>query len=186
MLRPSIFDRLLRAPAGLIPILLWISAGVQAAERPDEYQVKAAYILNFAKFVTWPASVFASPSDALTVCVLGQDPFRGALAQVLREKSAGGRGLELRTLSDTDAGGNCRILFVSESGRPRFRRLFEALKASGVLTIGDSPGFTAEGGVINLKLQDDRIRFEINLEAAEQAKLQISSKLLSLAEIVRK
>ncbi len=154
-------------------------------ELVDEYQVKAAFIYNFSKFVVWPARVFNSPADPVSICILGNDPFHGALEQATSGKSVEGRGFSVRHLAETDSGCNCRILFVHTSGLKRFRSLAENLKSSGVLTIGENPGFAVEGGIINFKLEGGRVRFEINVEAAEQRQLHISSKLLSLAEIVK-
>jgi hypothetical protein len=154
-------------------------------DQVNEYQVKAAFIYNFARFVVWPEAVFKGPADPVSICILGDDPFHGALEQATTGKLVEGRGFSVRHLPDTDSGSNCRILFVSASGRKRFRSLAENLKSSGVLTIGENPGFAVEGGIINFKLLDGRVRFEINAQAAEQQQLHVSSKLLSLAEIVK-
>ena len=155
-------------------------------ELVDEYKVKAAFIYNFAKFLVWPAKVFNGPADPVSICILGDDPFHGALEQATSGKSVEGRGFSVRHLSNTDSGSNCQILFVSASGRKRFHALAENLKSGSVLSIGESPGFAAEGGILNFKVESGRVRFEINVQAAEQQQLQISSKLLSLAEIVKR
>ena len=156
-----------------------------AAEQVDEYQAKAAFILNFAKFVVWPQGPMKAPADRFSICILGDDPFHGAIEQAIAGKKLDGRDLELRQVADANAAHTCQILFISASGRKKFRAVVEDLKGNGVLTIGDVPGIAAEGAVIDFKLQAGRIRFEINLEAAEQQQLRISSKLLSLAEIVK-
>ena len=157
-----------------------------AADPMDEYQVKAAFLLNFAKFVVWPPRTGKVPADRFLICILGDDPFHGALEQETGGKKLDGRELEVRQVSDAGAAGNCHILFVSASGRKRFRASVERVRNSGVLTIGDSPGFAAEGAVIDFKFEGGKIRFEVNLEAADLEQLRISSKLLSLAEIVKK
>ena len=173
----------IRLSAGLLaaaslPIL---SAGPEI----EEYQVKAAYLYNFAKFVDWPAPAFASASSPISLCILGEDPFGGALQEVVRGKTAGGRTLVVRTLSDLAGARGCHVVFVSavewKTNRPALGRL----TGSGVLTVGEVAGFTSAGGIVSFKLEGRRVRFEINVDAARQAQLQISSKLLSLAEIVR-
>ncbi|HLG99404.1 MAG TPA: YfiR family protein [Bryobacteraceae bacterium] len=169
-------------------VLILVSTATLTAEPPeqiDEYQVKAAFIYNFAKFVVWPARVFTGPADPVSICILGADPFRGALEQVIRGKSVDGRGFFVRQLDEAESACNCRILFVTASGHKRFHSLPENLKSIGVLTIGEAPGFAVEGGIINFKLEGGRIHFEINREAAEQQQIRISSKLLNLAEIVK-
>jgi hypothetical protein len=152
----------------------------------DEYQVKAAFLYNFAKFVEWPAQTFKSSSEPIKVCVLGQDPFGPALAEAVSGKQIEGRALLVRNISDARQAGNCQILFVSSSERKRLPSIFVGIKAASILTVGEMEGFTAEGGVINFRLEDGRVRIEINVQAAEQGRLHISSKLLSLAQIVKR
>ncbi|HLK47049.1 MAG TPA: YfiR family protein [Bryobacteraceae bacterium] len=154
------------------------------ADEPSEYQVKAAFIYNFVKFVVWPAQTFKSPGDPLMICIVGNDPFNGALEEAVRGKSIDGHPLVVRVAAKIDSTCECQILFVSRAGVKRPQSV-AAMFGSGVLIIGESPGFASKGGVINFKLQDGRVRFEINPEAAEREQLRISSKLLSLAEIVK-
>ncbi len=97
-----------------------------------------------------------------------------------------GRGFSVHRIEDLEPNCDCQILFVPAAQYKRFRQAAGGLRASGVLTVGETPGFAAQGGVINFKLEGDRLRFEINIDAAERERLRISSKLLSLAEIVRK
>ena len=151
----------------------------------DEYKVKAAFLYNFARFVEWPAHAFKGPEDPLAICILGPDPFHGTLAQAVQGKTVEGRPFEVHQVSSDDAC-TCHILFVAASGRKRLAASVDSLRGVGVLTIGESPGFAQEGGIINLKLESGKVRFEVNVEAAERAQLRISSKLLSLAEIVKR
>ena len=152
----------------------------------DEYQVKAAFLFNFAKFVEWPADTFKAGDDPITICVWGQDPFGGALEEVVRNKTVAGRPFVVHPISNTPQAAKCQIVFVTSSERKRVRSILDDLKGRGILTVGEAEDFTANGGVINFKLKDARVRIEIDTGAAERAKLRISSKLLSLAEIVRK
>jgi hypothetical protein len=151
----------------------------------EEYKVKAAFLYNFAKFVEWPSQAFVTSTDPITVCVLGHNPFGNALEEVIHGKSIDGRSFEYRQVSDAESAGACQILFVASSEGKHFRAIHGNLKALGILTVGEAQGFTADGGVINFKLDDGRVRFEINIEAAEHEQLRISSKLLSLAQIVK-
>ncbi|MGA2879303.1 MAG: YfiR family protein [Bryobacteraceae bacterium] len=151
----------------------------------EEYQVKAAFLYNFAKFVEWPAQAFKTSQDPIVVCVLGQNPFGNALEEVIRGKSIEGRAFALRQVADAEEASVCQILFISSSEGKHFRALYPNLKPAGVLTVGETQGFAANGGVINFKLDGGHVHFEINVGAAEQAQLQISSKLLSLAQIVK-
>jgi len=149
----------------------------------DEYQVKAAFLFNFAKFVEWPADTFKAADDPITICVWGQDPFGGALEDVVRNKTVAGRPFVVRPVSNTAQATKCQIVFVTSSERKRVRSILDELKGRGILTVGEAEDFTSNGGVINFKLKDARVRIEIDTGAAERAKLRISSKLLSLAEI---
>jgi YfiR/HmsC-like len=163
-------------------LLLAFRAQGQAIE---EYQVKAAFLYNFAKFVEWPSQAFQTPQDPIVVCVLGHNPFGKALEEVIRGKSIEGRVFALRLVADADEASTCQILFVGSSEGRRFRSLWGNLKPAGILTVGETVGFAAGGGVINFKLDSGRVHFEINVDAAERAQLRISSKLLSLAQIVK-
>jgi len=150
-----------------------------------EYQVKAAFLYDFAKFVEWPPHAFRSAKDPIAICVLGKNPVENALDEVVAGKAVEGRTFLVRQIAEINPGCNCQILFVSSSERKRFRTMAASIKGLGILTVGEAQDFAAEGGVINFKLEEGRIRLEINLDAAEQSQLRISSKLLSLAQIVK-
>jgi hypothetical protein len=168
----------------LTVLALSATIGYVRAETPlaDEYPVKAAFLLNFAKFVEWPAVAFKGPEDPITICVLGQNPFGTALEDVVRDKTVANRAFVVRGVLNTQQAGNCQIVFVSASERKRFRFLLDGLKGRSILTVGEGDDFTASGGIINFKLKDARVRIEIDAAAADRAGLRISSKLLSLAE----
>ena len=153
-----------------------------AAPSADEYPVKAAFLFNFAKFVEWPATAFKGPEDPIAICVLGQNPFGTALEDVVRDKTVANRAFVVRNVLTAQQAISCQILFVSASERKRFRLLLDELKGHSVLTVGEADDVTANGGIINFRLKDARVRIEIDADAAERAGLRISSKLLSLAE----
>lgn len=169
-------------------LALAASVGHIHAEGPvaDEYPVKAAFIFNFAKFVEWPAVAFKGPEDPFAICVLGQNPFGTALEDVVRNKTVADRGFVVREVLNAQQASKCHIVFVTASERKRFHSILEELKGHSILTVGEAEDFVANGGVINFKLKDARVRIEIDTGAAERAKLRISSKLLSLAEITKK
>lgn len=168
-----------------IPLVAPSQGQTVQGQTVDEYQVKAAFIYNFAKFVQWPPEAFKAANNPIQVCLLGPDPFGGELQKVIRGKSIDGRSLDVRQVSEPQDISNCQILFVSSSETKRFHSLCGKLSPEGILTIGEAPGFASNGGIINFKLDGGHVRFEINIGAAEHAELHISSKLLSLADIVK-
>jgi hypothetical protein len=152
----------------------------------DEYQIKAAFLYSFTKFVEWPSQAFQSADEPVAICVLGENPFGSALEQAVRGKTFGNRRFVIREISTARQASTCHILFVSTSEKRRLASIFAELKGYGTLTVGETDGFVGSGGVINFKLKDSRVRLEIDRSAAVQANLRISSKLLSLAEDARK
>lgn len=156
-----------------------------AAAAPTEYQLKAAFLMNFAKFVEWPGQSFKTPQSPITLCVVGDDPFKADLDETVKSQTVGERGLTVRRISQLQAGDNCHILFVGLSERDRFERLLGGLKNHPCLTVGEEPEFAQAGGMINLLVEDGKIRFEVSLDVAEKAGLKISSRLLKLAKNVR-
>ncbi len=162
--------------------LLCLTAGT-AAQAVSEYQVKAAFLYNFAKFVDWPGDEFSSPAEPLRVCIFGEDPFGATIDELMREKLAQGRPLTVRRISAPPAARSCQILFVPQASRSQSRELLGQVKGA-VLTVGETPEFLRDGGIINLTLEQNRVRFEVNLQAAERSRLKISSKLLVVARFV--
>lgn len=166
---------LLRAAALLL--LLALPAAAQA----PEYDVKAAFLFNFAKFVEWPAGAFAGERAPLTICVFGDDPFGRSLDAVVQGERVGERGLAVERperIGDLDG---CHVLFVSGSERERLPEVLARVEEEPVLTVGDADGFLRAGGIINFILEGSKVRFLINQEAAERSGLRISSKLMRLA-----
>jgi hypothetical protein len=154
--------------------------------RPDEYQVKAAFLYNFAKFVEWPQEVFAGTNDPFVICVLGEDPFGRTLDDVLVGKKVEGRAFAVRRISDARRATGCQILFVSSSEQKPVLSFIASMKPAGILTVGESDSPTCEGMIVNLVLDDGKVRFSINTNLADREKLSFSSKLLSLAKVLKK
>jgi len=175
--------------ARMLSSLLLVGAALQLrAEAPafDEYQVKAAFLYNFAKFVQWPLGTFANSTDPIGICIVGQNPFGSTLEKMVQGKKVGDRTFAVRRLADTQQAGQCQILFIGATESKRTRGLLDAVKSTGVLTVGESDDFTALGGIITLRLEGPRVHIQIALDTAEHAKLKVSSKLLNLAEIAKK
>lgn len=158
----------------VLVLVLSAAAGLHAQEVSLEYQLKAAYLYNFVKFVTWPSGAGSGP---LVICVAGRNPFGDALADTLRGETVGDRMLETRVISMPQAG--CHVVFLP-SGVAAAPFLLAA-RGTPTLTVGESPGFIAQGGMVNFIAEGGRIRFEISAPAADQAELRISSHLLRLA-----
>jgi hypothetical protein len=157
-----------------------------AQVRPSsEYELKAAFLFNFAKFVDWPPNTFAEPKDPFTVCVLGTDPFGGALDDALRGKFIAEHPVSVTRVKRVADIIRCQILFVSAPESHHLPEVLVKLRGDCVLIIGETDDFASSGGVIQFTLEDNRIRFLINPDAADRAGLKISSKLLALAKIVR-
>lgn len=177
--------------ANLLSVLLLLGTSLQlCAQEPgpafDEYQVKAAFLYNFAKFVVWPQGSFASPTDPIVICIVGQNPFGSGLDDMVQGKKVGDRGFAVRRFPDTLQAGQCQILFIGAAEWKRTRSLLDAVRSPGVLTVGETDDFTELGGIIAFRLDGPRVRIRVDLHAADHAKLRISSKLLSLAEIAKR
>jgi hypothetical protein len=153
-----------------------------SAEEPSlEYKVKAAFLYNFAKFIEWPAE----DTGPLTIAVLGKDPFGSALEQLVRGNTVRNRALVLKHYADVQDLEACHILFISASEAQHLGRILEQLRSAPVLTVSELPLFMELGGIIHFSLEQNKVRFQINLDAAERARLKISSKLLQSAKIYR-
>ncbi len=154
--------------------------------QPTEYELKAAFLFSFAKFVEWPDKSFAGAKSAFTVCVIGSDPFGSYLDEYFLGKTIADRPTEVDHFPSfaAAAGRRCQIAFVSASEKPHLRDVIEAFRGQSTLLVGDTQGFAESGGAIEFLLENNRIRFAINPEAADRADLKVSSKLLALAEIV--
>jgi len=151
-----------------------------------EYQVKAAYLFNFLKFVQWPEDAFTDSLAPIVIGIVGDDPFGNALPEVVVGKTVQGRDLVIRKYH---AGENLRgasILFISTSEKKRLPQILASLHGSSALTVADMDGFLDEGGMIQFLSENDRVRFSINVDATSRARLKVSSKLLSLARVVAK
>jgi hypothetical protein len=173
------------ALAGLAPLP---DANTSAAARGQagslEYEVKAAFLYNFARFVQWPPHAFASGDAPLTICVLGSDPFGPALDDIVRVERVHGRPFAIARPGGPGAAAGCHILFVSSSEEPRYRDILARIDRRVILTVSDVTSFLAAGGHISFFLDGNHVRFAVNTAALRECDLQVSSKLLRVARSI--
>ena len=172
-------------PAIPLLALAWLTVSGAAAARDSvtlEYQVKAAFLFNFGKFVNWPAADFADTNAPLVIGVLGNNPFHGDLKNMIAGKNIEGHPVVFRQFTAPESVRNCNILFVSQSAQKYAPAILAAIRGAKVLTVTENlPHLAGSGFAINFVLAQDNIRFEINSPAVAQSGLAISSKLMSLA-----
>ncbi len=166
----------------LLLIVVAIPACVQAQAKTEEYHVKAGFLFHFAQLVDWPASAAGTSDFAL--CMLGDDPFQGQLESTLDGKAIGTRPIHVLHLKQAQEARNCQVLFISNSEDQRLPKIIGDLGNSAVMTVGEANDFIERGGMIRFVLDQDKVRFEINLKAADPAGLKFSSRLLLLAKNV--
>jgi hypothetical protein len=169
--------------------LLWVflaSSSIQSQQKPSDYQVKAAYLYNFGRFVEWPVKVAATKGDSFTVCILGEDPFGSTLDATLAGEAIGGKHVVPKRISTPQESPGCQILFLSAAEAGRLNKVMEGLDKEAILTVSDIPQFLQRGGMIQFVMDGNRVRFEVNLAATQRVGLTLSSELLKVATAVRR
>lgn len=159
------------------------STNLQRTQISREYLIKAAILYNLAKFATWPDTAFSAADAPLRICILGHDPFGPAL-ESLHGKRIGARKLAITAFAEVEYAAACHVLFVSASEEHRLAEILDAVSRRPVLTVADFNHFASAGGIVGLTEVDDRSRLEVNIDAAGQAGVKLSSKLLRLAVTV--
>jgi len=159
-------------------------AAFSQAGQGVEYPVKFAFLYNFTKFIEWPPDSYRDAGSPLAICIVGRDPFSPDIESDLRTRIVGRHPVEVLDLKLTDTLSACHMVFIPVTEKDQAARIVRDLKGSATLTVGESEGFAALGGVINLTVEGNKVHFEVNQLAAQRAHLKISSKLLSLAKIV--
>lgn len=178
--------RALRETIALVVLLSCLmTTSYGATQNLSEYQLKAAFLFNFAKFVEWPASAFPDSTAPIVFGVLGVDPFGSHLEQAIAGKTVNNRPFVVKRFATLQTMAPCHMLFISAAEQAHLPQILAALKGKPTLTISEVEDFLAVGGMINFLTVDNKIRFEIHQTAAERAGLKLSSKLLSLAIAVR-
>ncbi len=170
--------------ASMIGFTCVLSAAAIAAGSDKEYRVKAAFVLNFASLTEWPSESFGDSKDPIVICHVGGSQTKSLLDAAYSGRRVGRRSLELRRLSSSEMVPGCHIVFITQGRGEQDREFITAVAGKSILTIGETEGFARSGGVIGFYNEGSKIRFEINLSAAERARLRISSRLLKLARLV--
>lgn len=159
--------------------------GFPAEPSFTEYQVKAGFLFNFVKYVAWPPEAFTEVATPITIGIVGKDKFGEDLRKAVEGKSFADRKIVVRQFANDSDFSKCHILFVSASEKKHLGEILDKIKTLPVLTVGEAEGFLESGGIIKFTKKQDKIRLEIDLNAARHAQLQISSKLLAVADVVR-
>lgn len=171
----------------LFAACLLISAGKMVdAQTPalSESEIKAGFVFNFTKFIEWPADAFAGPESPVVLGVLGDSPITDLLIETAAGKTVNGRAVTIRRFKEGQDLRACQILFLSSSEEKRVPQILEKVKRSSVLTVSETSGFAQAGGMINFVVEGNKVRLEINLDAAGRARLKISAKVIAVAHLV--
>jgi hypothetical protein len=148
-----------------------------------ESQIKATFLYNFAKFTEWSPEKGAALPKSLTICLLGEDPFHGNLNNLIKGKSVKNRPIEVRLIESLSAGKDCELLFVSDAETQNFAKNKQVLQARHILTVGESMNFIDVGGQIQFFVEDNKVRFEVDVAAVERAGMKIDARVLKIAKI---
>jgi len=178
--------RLALLAAALLALAIPARPGAVAAapRRASEYDLKAAFLLNFTHFVDWPPESFARADAPFELCVLGADPFDGALDDLVRGETVNGHPIAVRRAARAGDAGGCHLLFLSRQQDARTLRDVPGMRDGAMLAVGESDDFLADGGLLRFVLQEGRVRLQVSTAALQATKLKISSKLLHLCEPV--
>jgi len=156
-----------------------------AAQTLSEYQVKAAFLFNFTKFLDWPANAFRSAQSGIAICLIGEDPFGKTLDELVKGQNVGGRNFTVRRLPQIPRDDSCQVAFLGGMDKSRAEQALAPVKNLPILTVVDNEDGGDPGAIIGFIVEDSKVRFNINLEAAEKVGIKLSSKLLKLAKTVR-
>ncbi|MFC1569371.1 YfiR family protein [bacterium] len=168
-------------------IILWISNSYSQMGftiYPTEYQIKAKYLYNFARFVDWPEESFQNPDSPFVIGIIGNDPYGIDLEKTIEGKQIKNRKFMIRHYQNLENLSSCHILFIGVDNRSRRSQIFNKIKNKSILTVGDENNFAKDGGMINFIIKEKRIRFKINRDAVKQSGLKMSTNLFKMAEIV--
>lgn len=165
-------------------LVMLIAQSVPAQHPQYEFQIKATFLFNFAKYVEWPNQAFLGPDTPFTICLAG-DPFQGAVEQTVAGERLEGRPFTVKHIELGDSARECHMLYIATSEARRSAEIIDAVRNLPILTVGEPEDFINTGGMIRFTESGHRIKFQINPDAAERASLKVSSRLLRLADIVR-
>lgn len=182
---PQLARRVTVLATVILSVLLMAGPG-NAAESPSltERQVKALFLFNFAKYVDWPANALTTSNAAIVIDVVGEDGFGDEFKRVTGDRTVNGRKVVVKQVEDTADLKECQILFIGITEKGHLPEILDAVKNSAVLTVGETDQFLAMEGMINFTKKENKIHLEINLAPAQRANLKLSSKLLTVADVV--
>jgi hypothetical protein len=163
--------------------LLVSPAGGTARLEPTEYGLKSVFLYQFCRFMEWPDSAFSSPNDPLIIGVIGEDPFGSSLKEAVEGETYHGRPIRIEHYKNPRDIKRCHLLFVSRSGVDQMGEILSAVAGKSTVTIGETPGFLEKGGMIALTAERNRVRVRVNATNLRAANVDVSSKLLRVAEI---
>ena len=164
--------------------LVNISSSFPQPQVLPEYRVKAVFLYNFTQFVQWPESTLPGNNSPFIIGILGEDPFGPYLHEAVREEAYKNHPFIIKHFAKVEDIDNCHILFIGEKDRDEVKKILQKLQGKNMLTVGETNRFGQMGGIITFVKEKGKIKLKINQKSAENARLKISSKLLSLAEIV--
>jgi hypothetical protein len=170
-----------------VSLTIGTSVTFAADDAPLDFQVKAAFLVNFPKYVDWPSAVVAETNSPITVAIFGDDNVAGEFENMIQGgRTISGRPVRLKRITkEEQIGADCQIVFIASSERQRVPAILEKVKGTGILTVGENEDFLQQGGIVNLVHRDRKIRLQINLDAAREAHLKISTRLLVAADMVK-
>lgn len=168
----------------LFPLLPLSSVSDAQSTNSNEYRAKANFLAAFPNFVEWPAAAFSSEQAPIVVCVVGDYSFGTSLAEATRTIAVHGRRIDVRWVRKEPELRACHILFISRSEEKRYASIFKAIQGASVLTVGETPDFLERGGAINFVSEEEKLEFEVSMDAVAAAHLSVSSNMLALAKHV--
>jgi len=181
----SVLRRWLMVLIGFAMLCLSVTSG-RGAEALKEYELKAAFVYNFSKFIEWPTNRLHGASTPFVVAVAGTSPCAAELGKIAKERKVNGRTIIVKTVQTPAEARDAQVLFVAASEDSRLKEWLAGIHGAGVLSIGESERFSKEGGMINFLLEGEKIRFDLNIDQAEDTGLKISAQLQKLARTIRR
>lgn len=164
---------------GVLILAIGCSLGALGGSHAAEYEIKAEFLVNFAKFTEWPGEV----PGPLDLCVFGRDPFGASLSRAAERSRPRGQVIRVLRVDEIEELSGCKLAYISSSEAARLPEVLRTLRRASVLSVGEAPEFTRLGGVIRFLVEEEHVRFEVNLEAAKRAGLRIDARMLQIAKV---
>jgi hypothetical protein len=167
---------------GLLLFILPVSYLHAQNKAASEYQVKAVFLFNFTQFIEWPAETFNSPDEPFVIGIIGENPFGTYINETVSGEKYGTHPIVIKNYKKREDIGNCQMLYITSDEQEEVKNILASISQKNILTVNDLPGFTKNGGMVQFYIENNKIRLRINVERSKAAGLNISSKLLSVAE----